>query len=380
MKFQHKKNIFILFTLFIFSCGNKKAEDNNQVAVNDINEVILTDAQFKNTKIQIGKATSKAISSTLKINGKIDVPPQNMVSISAPLGGYLKSMNMLPGMHVSRGEVLAKLEDAQYIQLQQDYLSSKVKVDLLQKDYVRQRDLNQEKASSDKVMQQAKASLDYEVVTLNSLKQKLQLIGINPTSISVNKISKSVSIHSPIDGFVSKVNVNIGKYISPSEVILDLVNPTDIHLNLQLFEKDLTKIKMGQQVICYTPSNPEKKYRCTIILISKDVNTNKTIDVHCHFNDYDNALIPGMYLTAEIETNSALGLSVPENALVNFDSKDYVFIVKGKNNYAMSEVQLGESEDGYVQIKSLENIDFNSTDIVLNDAYTLLMKIKNTEE
>jgi cobalt-zinc-cadmium efflux system membrane fusion protein len=330
MKFIYKINVIILSSIIFFSCGNKEVvETKSEIPVNE-NEVTLTDAQLKNTKITIGKAETKAISSVLKVNGKIDVPPQNMVSISAPLGGYLKNTSLLPGMHVNRGQVLCVLEDQQYIQLQQDFLSSKVKVNVLQKDYNRQRDLNKEQASSDKVMQQAKALLDYEMVTMNSLKQKLQMIGINPSSISVNNISKSISIHSPIDGFVTKVNVNIGKYCTPSEVLFDLVNPTDIHLNLQLFEKDIPSLFIGQQLDCYTPSNPTKKHRCEIILISKDVNENKTVDVHCHFHDYDKTLIPGMYLTAEIETKMNLGLSVPENAVVLFEGKNYIYVAQEK--------------------------------------------------
>lgn len=380
MKFNHKINILFISILFLFSCGNKEVvETKKEMSVNE-NEVTLTDAQLKNTKIKIGKAETKSIATVLKMNGKIDVPPQNMVSISAPLGGYLKYTSLLPGMHVNRGQVLAVLEDQQYIQLQQDYLSSKVKVDLLQKDYNRQRDLNKEKASSDKVMQQAKASLDYELVTMNSLKQKLQMIGINSSSISINNISKSVSIHSPIDGYVTKVNANIGKYCTPSEVLFDLVNPTDIHLNLQLFEKDIAKISIGQELVCYTPSNPDRKFRCNIILISKDVNENKTIDVHCHFKDYDKSLIPGMYLTAEIETNANLGLSVPENAVVMFEGKNFIYEAKSNNHFIMVEVNIGESENGYIQITPIAPIDFATTNIVLNDAYTLLMKMKNTEE
>ena len=128
------------------------------------------------------------------------------------------------------------------------------------------------------------------------------------------------------------------------------------------------------------PSNPDRKYRCNVILISKDVNANKTIDVHCHFNDYDKGLIPGMYLSAEIEINSTLGLSVPEAALVSFEQKDYIFLAKGKNKFEMSQVQIGETENGFVQIKALQPINFNTADVVTNDAYTLLMKMKNTEE
>ena len=379
---QTHSYIFILFltTIFIVSCKNNKAPEVAQKQIINSNLVTLTDAQLANTRIKIGKASTKNIASVLKVNGKVDVPPQNMVSISAPMGGYLKQTSLLPGMHVNKGQVLATLEDQQYIQLQQSFLSSQVKVNLLNKDYQRQLELNKEQASSDKVMQQAKAALDQETVNMNAIKATLQMIGINTNGLRSNQYVKSVSLKSPIDGYVSKVNINIGKYVTPSEVIFDLINPTDIHLNLQLFEKDITRLSVGQKLICYAPSHPEKKYHCEIILISKDVNVNKTIDVHCHFSEYDHTLLPGMYLTAEIEINVNNGLSVPEEAVVFYEGVHYLFIAKDKYHFLLTPVETGENENGFISIKSLENLDFNTTDIVLEDAYTLLMKLKNTEE
>ncbi|MBK7587043.1 MAG: efflux RND transporter periplasmic adaptor subunit [Bacteroidetes bacterium] len=370
----------LLTSVFMVSCESKKAPEEAQTEVINSNLVTLTDAQLANTRIKTGKASTKNIATVLKVNGKVDVPPQNMVSISAPMGGYLKQTSLLPGMHVNKGQVLATLEDQQYIQMQQSFLSSQVKVNVLNKDYQRQLELNKEQASSDKVMQQAKAALDQETVNMNALKATLQMIGINTNGLRSNQYVKTVSLKSPIDGYVSKVNVNIGKYVTPSEVIFDLINPTDIHLNLQLFEKNISRLSVGQQLICYAPSHPEKKYHCQIILISKDVNANKTIDVHCHFSEYDHTLLPGMYLTAEIEINAYNGLSVPEQAVVFFEGTHYIFVAKDKYHFTLSAVETGENENGFISVKSLENIDFNTTDIVLEDAYTLLMKLKNTEE
>ena len=259
----------LLTSVFMVSCESKKAPEVAQTEVINSNLVTLTDAQLANTRIKTGKASTKNIATVLKVNGKVDVPPQNMVSISAPMGGYLKQTSLLPGMHVNKGQVLATLEDQQYIQMQQSFLSSQVKVNVLNKDYQRQLELNKEQASSDKVMQQAKAALDQETVNMNALKATLQMIGINTNGLLSNQYVKTVSLKSPIDGYVSKVNVNIGKYVTPSEVIFDLINPTDIHLNLQLFEKDISRLSVGQQLICYAPSHPEKKYHCQIILIKQ---------------------------------------------------------------------------------------------------------------
>ncbi len=238
----------------------------------------------KNGGIQTGKLEEQSISSVLKVNGKIDVPPQNMVSISVPLGGYLQSTKLLEGMYVSKGQVLAVMQDQQYIQLQQDYLTARAQLVYNESEYNRQKELNQSKATSDKVFEQTKAAYQTQNILVKSLEQKIKLIGINPNKIGANSISRSINIYSPINGFVSAVNVNIGKYVNPSDVLFELVNPSDIHLALTVFEKDINKLFIGQKLAAYTNNQPEKKYPCTIILISKNLSGERAAEVHCHFD------------------------------------------------------------------------------------------------
>ena len=204
----------------------------------------------------------------LKLSGKIDVPPQSLLTVSAPLGGYLKSTKLLPGMAVRKGEVLAVMEDVQYIQLQQDYLTAKAQMGYLESEYQRQRELNQNQASSNKVFEQARTALQSQRVLIKGLEQKLQLIGLAPGRITAENLSRQISLRSPINGFVSAVRVNTGKYASPSDVLFELVDPSDIHLNLTVYEKDLDKLKIGQRLSAFTNNRPEIRYPASIILIS----------------------------------------------------------------------------------------------------------------
>ena len=164
------------------------------------------------------------MSSILKVNGVVDVPPQNMVSVSFPLGGYLKSTHLLPGMKVSKGQSIAVMEDQALIQMQQDYLVAKSKVYFLEKEFERQKTLNETKTSSDKIFEQVASEYQMEKVILSSLKEKLLMVGLNPATLTESKISRSISIHSPINGYVSAVNVNIGKYVNPADILFELVN------------------------------------------------------------------------------------------------------------------------------------------------------------
>lgn len=344
----------------------------------DENVVTLTDAQLKNTPVVTTVLSLQKISSVLKLNGMIDVPPQNLVSVSIPLGGYLKSSSLLPGKPVSKGQVIAVIENPQFIQLQQDYLMAKSKNHFAQLDYNRQKTLNQSQATSDKVMQQAQSEMNSQKILMNSLAQQLRLININPESLNSGSIQKSVPVYSIINGFVSKVNVNIGKYVNPSDVLFELINPDDIHLNLKVYEKDLGNLKMGQRFMAYTNAAPDKKYYGEIILISKDVNPGGMAEAHCHFEKYDQSLVPGMYMNAEIETSTSFSNAVPEESIVNFEGKDFVFVEEKKQTYRLSPVTLGETENGFVQIMNTD--DFKNKKIVIRNAYTLLMKLKNTAD
>ena len=373
--------IILAFSFAFLACGTKSTSEEDKAAeVAGIDTITVTDAQIKNAEFQTGSLQTGEMSSLLKVNGKVDVPPQNMVSISVPLGGYLKNSKLLPGMHVNKGEVLAIMEDQQYIQLQQEYLMAKVKLSQLEKEYARQKELNASQASSDKMLQQAEADLKSHRILSAALAQKLQLVGIQPANLTENNISKSVNIHSPIDGYVTKVNVNIGKYISPTEIMFELVNPTDIHLALKIFEKDLPKLFIGQELIAYTNNNATKKYDCEVLLIGKDINTEGYTDVHCHFEQYDKVLIPGTYMNAEIKVKNRKAIVLPADAIVRHEGKHFVFKEVAKQKYAMLAVEVGETENGLTELLVPEAMLNESGKYVIKGAYTLLMMLKNEAE
>lgn len=373
-----KKLIFIILLGVVASCNSSETTTEPTADTQVVNTVTLNDAQLKSAKITTVKLEEKQISSTIKVNGKIDVPPQNLVSVSVPLGGYLESTKLLPGMHLKRGEVIAVLEDQQYIQLQQDYLITKSKLELAELDFKRQKDLNQSKASSDKSFQQARSEYQSMKITLSALAEKLRLININPNSLTENNLSKSIRLTAPFDGFVSKVNVNIGKYVNPTDVLFELVDPKDIHLNLKVFEKDLIQLNVGQKLYAYSNSQPDKKFKCEIILISQDITSDRTAEVHCHFEKYDKTLLPGMYMNAEIDLKNKVSLAVEEKAVVNFEGASYLFIKTGKSTFEMREVKLGNAENGWVEVINKEQ--FMNQNIVTDGAYTLLMSLKNESE
>jgi cobalt-zinc-cadmium efflux system membrane fusion protein len=371
--------LLILSVMIVFqACGNKAAESETKTNEISVQEITLSEAQMKNANIRFDTAKIVKLSGVIKVNGVIDVPPQNMVSVSLPLGGFLVKTKLLPGMHLNKGDIIAVMEDQQYIQLQQDYLTAKVQFSYIEKEYLRQAELNQSKASSDKMFEQAKSDFLSQKILINALSEKLKLIGLEPSRLNENNMSKSINIYSPINGYVSKVNVNIGRYINPSDVMFELVNPDDIHLNLTIYEKDLQSIHIGSKVQTYTNNNPEKSYDCDVILIGQDVSKEGFVQVHCHFHTYSAVLIPGMYMNAEVESDSKMALALSEAAIVSHEGVEYVFIEKSNRHFEMVAIKTVSKSNGKVEVE--ENPKLVGARVVVSGAYDLLMMAKNTAE
>lgn len=379
------KNIILatlLFSLFA-ACKNQTsapAEPAAETALPD-NTVQMTDAQLQTADIGLGKAQQRSIKGSLMVNGKVDVPPHNLVSVSFPLGGYLKSSELLEGMPVKKGQVLATLEDPMYVQLQQDYLTAQAKLDLSQSELARQQELAKENINAGKVLQQAQSEYRMQQITVKSLAEKLRFIGLNPAALTPENITRVVALRSPITGFVSKINVNPGKYLAPTDILFELVNPDDIHAELTIFEKDLPKIRIGQTVNVTVPNVPGQTYPAKIILIGRTLDETRTAKVHCHFVREDHRLSPGMFLNADIETVETNALSVPNDAVMRFENRFFVFVARDAHNFEIVEVQPGVMDKDFTQITATDaGTDFTAMNIVVKNAYALLGKMKNTAD
>ena len=380
MKFN--KLIALAITIVLLACNGGKKEPNaassNKLVVDTlISQVVtLSNEQLKNANLSYGFTQTKSMHKIVKVNGLIDVPPSNIVSISIPMGGYLKKTSLIPGMLVKKGNLLAVMEDPIYIELQQDYLTAKSKLVYLEADFNRQKDLNATKATSDKIFQLAKSDYESQKYLVKSLSEKLKLIGIDPLVLNESNISRAINFNSPINGYITKVNVNIGKYVTPTDVLFEIIDPSDLHLRLIVYENDATNLKVGNKVIFYTNNNLNQKYLATVAVITPNINEERTTEVHCHLVNESVRLYPGTSANAEIELNNAKVNAVPEDAIVKWENKPFVFIKVGAKRFKMIPVEIGVSNNGFIEIKT--NLD--NQELVLTNAYTLLMQLKNNPE
>lgn len=371
--------IALITIFFLASCKGVETKESLTEKIPADDRVSLTDKQIENGSIAVGEISTRKIRTTITVNGVVDVPPQNMISVSFPMGGYLRYTKLMPGMHVSKGEVIAEMEDQAIVQLQQDYLVTQAKLTYLEKEYERQKELNEDKVNSDKTFQLTTADYTSQRIMLNGYAEKLRLIGVTPDRLTAANISRRVSVRSPINGFVSKVNVNTGKYLQPSDVLFELINPDDIHAALSIFEKDLSKVSVGQKVRISFVDEPEKEYDGEVILLNRNVDEDRLAIAHCHFLTQPKQLLPGMFLNARISVSEANVPVVPEGALVRFNNREFVFTESGKGTFHMQEVSSGAREDGMIEIREGRDSLFGKK-IVTSNAYSVLGALKNTAE
>jgi cobalt-zinc-cadmium efflux system membrane fusion protein len=299
-----KLAILLALPIMISSCGGSgKPKEDDATATKpdtahkeDKNTVEATAAQYKAIGIDLGSADQKNLSGLLKVNGFIDVPPQNLVSVTTQMGGIIKSTPLLQGSSVSKGQVIAVLQNQDYVQLQQDYLESKSQLELSDSEYKRQQALAQQNVNSQKVLQQSKAQYQTMQARANALKQRLRLINISPESLTAGNIRSSVNIYAPISGYVTKVNVNTGKFVAPNDVMFEIVNSSNLHVELNVFEKDAEKVKPGQKVR-FNLSNDSTDRIAIVQLVGREINPDKTVTVHAIAKG-SVKFIPGTYLKA----------------------------------------------------------------------------------
>lgn len=374
--------IILLSGLFIAHACSKKQDTESETTIEvktGGNQVTLSPLQIKNAGVQVVRLSNQELSNKILLSGQIDVPPNSMASVSSQTDGIIKSANFMPGNYVKRGQTLALVENPELVQLQQEYLTAKSNLSYAQKNAQRQNYLNQYQAVSAKQAQQAQTEARNQNIAVSSLAARLSSLGIRPGSVSSGNIRRTVAVNSPISGYISKVNTNVGQYVAPSEILFEVVNTSKRHLVLKVFEKDLPKIALGQRVFAFTNENRDKKYEARIALIGKDFGPDRSVQIQCHFIEESAALIPGLYMNAEIETDAQEAYIIPDDAIVTWEGRQYIFEELKPGTYKMFPVNIGNSENGYTQLSSMTH-EGASKRFVTKGAYQLLMALKNVEE
>ena len=398
-----------LFILVLSACGSdsKPTEANTEGVEHEEHEGMLelTAEQINAVGIEMGSIEQKNLTEVVKSSGQLAVPPQNAAQINVLSGGIIRRINVIEGQRVSKGQVLVTIENQELIRLQQEYLTAKGGFTYIEAEYNRQQQLKAANAGTGKAQQLAEANYNAERSKITALGRQLQQYGISPEKVASGNITMQVPVKAPINGTIGKISAQTGSYAQPGVAIMDIVDNSKIHADLVVFEKDLSKIKVGQKVDFQLTNQKNEQIEGEIYGINKSFeNDSKGVVVHAVIKKPGANLIPGMYVTGLIGVGIALSDAVPLDAVIRSEGRSFIFVVdeteekahvdvdgdthenaknddkeKKMTHFKKAEVATGVSELGYIQITLLEKLPAD-VKIVTKGAFYLQSKSSGPSE
>ncbi|MBS1763805.1 MAG: efflux RND transporter periplasmic adaptor subunit [Bacteroidetes bacterium] len=405
-----------LLIIFLFACNSNTGVENTvekNAEPEHANTTTLSGEQMNAIGIQFSTLEKKQLTASMKANGILNVPNQNRATATALMGGVIKSILVQAGNNISKGQTIATISNTSFITMQEEFLSTSAKLEYAETELKRQQELNAGNATALKTLQQIQSEVKTLKARKVSLQKQLELIGIHTASLNADNIQSVISIISPISGAVRDIMVNIGSYVEANNPIAEIIDNSQLHLDLFVYEKDLSKLREGQIIHFTLTNNPGKEYDAKIYAISNTFETNsKAIAIHAMVEGNKQGLIDGMSITAIVSLEKAMLDAVPSEALVNYQGTDFIFIVAANqsdstqqqettaihqhdenghshpndNKTTASEtvfekipVRKGTSDVGYTEITPLKDIPADAR-IVTKGAFFILAKMTNTGE
>ena len=348
-------------------------------------QVKVSPAQEKAAGIALGTFGRQNMTTEVQANGSVEVPPQNRVSVTAVLGGYVQTVLVLPGEHVRAGATLATLRSPEYLTLQQNYLQSKAKVRFLAEDLARQRILDVEDVGAKRKLQLARADYATEQAALRATAAQLRLLGLSVAHLdATGQIVSSVPLTTPITGYVKAVNINPGQYVNPQDVLVEVLNRDDLHLELKVFEKDVAQVHPGQKILFKVQNaGRDEELTARVFLVGKAFDDDaRTVRVHAHLDPERADLLPGQYVAARIQTAGARVRTLPEAALIQAGELSYIFQRVGTDSgravFRRVKVRAGQPQHGDVAVTVLDQLP-DTTRLVRRGAYFLDAELRKGE-
>ncbi|AOW10416.1 efflux RND transporter periplasmic adaptor subunit [Flavobacterium gilvum] len=376
-----KNNIVIIIFSFLglVSCKKNAIEDtvkkDSKEAVSEKSVVTFTNEQIKAIDLQLGNFENKNLTTTLKINGKLSLPPQYQAQVSILTGGVVKNIFVQEGEFVTAGKTLATIVNTEVIQLQQDYLENNANLVYLEKEYQRQKELRDDNINAGKTYQQAQRELQIAQAKKVTLGSKLNQLGVNVSKLSSKNIASSIAISAPISGYIQHINLSMGKYADANADLFEIIDNRFLHLDLKVFEKDIHKIKIGQSITFSDANDVSHTHPAKIYAINKAFEPNEqAVLVHAKINEITETLLPGMYVEARVKIDNTNTIALPSDAIVNNGSEHFIFITIGKNRFQQIKVRTGASDLGFTEVKTIDQVPADAK-VVVKGAYYLLSEL-----
>ncbi|MDR0926958.1 MAG: efflux RND transporter periplasmic adaptor subunit [Ignavibacteria bacterium] len=376
--------LFIAIIALLLSCTrSEKSGDNAEVEETHSTEIELTAQQIQTVGITLGKIEMKNLNSVVRANGQLVLTPQNQADVNSLTSGIVSEISVMEGSIVHKGQTVALLENLDIVRIQENYLTAKQDAILSEQEYERQKQLDAKNAGTGKILQQAVSKYESDKARLKSLELQLNQLNIDVRNLATGKLVRNIPITAPINGVVGKIYVKTGSYADMQTTLMEITDNSQVHCDLQVFEKDFPKVKQGQSVEIGLTNQGNKSVTGTVFTVNKSFdNDSKSITIHTRINKPDN-LLPGMYVSALINVGNQSVQAVPTDAIANSEGKKYIFVVASKEasatHFRKVEVLTGVTELGYIEINPLEELP-EDAQIITRGAFYVMSQASGGDE
>ena len=341
---------FPLLLLFVVACGNDKTETTVTADSLPQNQVELSETQLNQIEFKVDTLTFTSLGNSIAANGMIDVPPQNRALIHPPVGAYVQDLRVKVGQRVRKGEVLAILEHPDVLELQRRYLDAKAQYAFQQKEFGRQEELSREQATAQRQLDKARADLASAAALQAALEAQLSRLGIDAASLKAEKLHRQLQLKAPFEGFITQVDAQLGQFVGADKPVLAMLNKEHLHVELEVFERDLGSIQNGQKITFSLTNMPGKTYTGDVFLVGQTLDpVKRSVMVHGHIDqESDPILRPGLFVTARLLGASSRHAVLPETALVRVGEQEVAFRELAKGKFERVVVEVLQRADGQV--------------------------------
>lgn len=348
-------------------------------------EIHLTKEQIETMNIQFGEFSNVKINDFIRATGTLDLPPNAYSSVSAKANGFIKSTKKyVEGSYIKKGVVMGRLENPEFIQQQQAYLEVQAELTFLHQELERQTKLVNANAGVAKKQQKLQSDVNIKTATLKGIGKQLAYLGINTSNLSPDNITERIAIISPMAGYITSVNMHNGMYVTPQEELMEIVDEKHLHLELDIFEKDISNIKEGQKISYTVPAMGNDVYEGDVHIIGKEFNTeNKTVRIHGHLEKERPKFIKDLFVEAKIWLNDQTVQALPEKAIIKDGASSYIYVANDQSNegeikFEAIKIVQGSTDNGFTSVKLIDAIP-DKMKIVIEGAYYVFAQSKAGE-
>ncbi len=370
----------ITFVGFSFLSQSKAetSESENQEEEIDFQNIPLSEKQVKAVDLKMGEAQEREMDAMLHANGSLVLRAQDMGNVSSLMGGIVKNVYVKEGQMVSRGQVVATIENTDVVTLQREYYTAYKECEMARLELDRQKTLASAGAGIKKTLQLSEKNYKVAQANLLGTGRQLQQMGISTKEVAKGKFTTIFPLRAPISGTVSDMQASLGSYADMQTPLMKIRNNHAVECDLNVFEKDIAKVKVGDQVLVSLTNQPGVNVSGRVYGMNQYLNKGtKSVAVHVKLDAKRGAkLFEGMYVSGQIATGRQLCMTLPDKAIVSADGKQYVFALNqqhskgGTYSFSRHEVTTGVSNNGYTEVALCKHLK-KGQKIVTDNAFYL---------